>query len=441
MSKKRNMHLEETLIQVKDQPFQIPDNWRWVKLGGLITLISGRDESIKLCNNEGIGIPYIMGASNIRNNDLIIERWIETPTVLGRKGDILISVKGTVGKMVILEQDEVHLSRQIMGIRSNDKTLVKYIYFYIHIYIEKLKQAAKGLIPGISRDDILNAPFPLPPINEQKRIVDKLEHFLSKLDEAKELFEQVKSTSEVRRMAILDKVFRGELHRKSNNTDFNNVDGMNYNIPSDWNWVNVEGVCELIADCPHSTPNYIEDGEYFAIRSSDIRFGKVDVSEAKRVSQDDYLDRTKKNTPQIGDIIYCREGSGAIGKAVGKAGILKDENACLAQRVVLLRPNINKVLPEYLTYVLNSPVMLRQVLLNIAQTTSPRINISTLIKLKIPIAPIELQESIVNFIEKCIEADQEVESNISIQVEKKMEMLKQSIFLKAFRGQLGTNKT
>ncbi|WP_048883274.1 restriction endonuclease subunit S, partial [Bacillus sp. 445_BSPC] len=219
--------------------------------------------------------------------------------------------------------------------------------------------------------------------------------------------------------------------------DDEDLGGVNYPIPSDWSWMSIEEVCELISDCPHSTPKYIEEGQYPAIRSSDIELGKVDIINAKRVSEQDYLDRTKRIEPQKGDIIYCREGSGDVGKAVGKAGLLLDDKVCLAQRVVLLRPNIEQVLPTYFVYALNSPIMLKQVSLNISQTTSPRINISTLRKLSLPIAPPEIQQNIVNIIEKCLDIEQQ--ANNFYKLDGNLDALRQSILAKAFRGELGTN--
>ncbi|NCT37239.1 hypothetical protein GTW56_13320 [Bacillus sp. EB93] len=104
---------------------------------------------------------------------------------------------------------------------------------------------------------------------------------------------------------------------------------------------------------------------------------------------------------------------------------------------MLLRPNIEQVLPTYFVYALNSPIMLKQVPLNISQTTSPRINISTLRKLSLPIAPPEIQQNIVNIIEKCLDIEQQ--ANNFYKLDGNLDALRQSILAKAFRGELGTN--
>ena len=56
-----------------------------IKLKNIIKLISGRDVSVNLCNDKSVGIPYILGASNIRDNKFYVERWIENPVVVQKK--------------------------------------------------------------------------------------------------------------------------------------------------------------------------------------------------------------------------------------------------------------------------------------------------------------------------------------------------------------------
>ncbi|HCX03963.1 MAG TPA: hypothetical protein DHM42_05700 [Clostridiales bacterium] len=170
-------------IKDEEKPFDIPESWEWVRLGKIIDLISGRDLPIAQCNNEKEGIPYIMGASNINNGNLSIERWIEEPKTIAEKRDIIITVKGTVGKIHYLDEFEsVNLSRQVVGIKQIGYDYNYYLFNFLKGYMNQLKKVSQGVIPGISRDDILNVLYPLPPINEQKRIVGKLDNVFSLFD-------------------------------------------------------------------------------------------------------------------------------------------------------------------------------------------------------------------------------------------------------------------
>ena len=156
--------------------FDIPDNWEWCKLENIIELISGRDLKKTQYNDLKKGIPYVTGASNIINNQLLINRWTEEPAVIAIKNDILLSCKGTIGKILILNEDKVHIARQIMSIRLIDETLINrnYIVIFLMYYVTNLINIAKSMIPGISREDVLKINIPLPPLEEQKRIVEKI---------------------------------------------------------------------------------------------------------------------------------------------------------------------------------------------------------------------------------------------------------------------------
>lgn len=107
-------------VSIADEvPFDIPDSWEWVRFSSVIELQSGQDMTPDKYNSDEKGIPYITGASNIDNGKVIINRWTENPRAFAYKGDLLLTCKGTVGTMAILEEPEVHIARQIMAIRSS----------------------------------------------------------------------------------------------------------------------------------------------------------------------------------------------------------------------------------------------------------------------------------------------------------------------------------
>lgn len=165
-------------IEEKDLPFDIPETWKWVRLGDCISLQSGQDLTPQQYNDQQKGIPYITGASNIEENRVLINRWTEGPKSYALKGDLLISCKGTIGKMAILTEEKVHIARQIMGIKPI-MTSTQYIQFFLEQKIPTFKQDAKSFIPGIERNTILTTLIPLPPLAEQKRIVAKIEELLT----------------------------------------------------------------------------------------------------------------------------------------------------------------------------------------------------------------------------------------------------------------------
>ena len=179
--KLKKKDLIETPITEDEIPFDIPESWEWVKFGAVISLLSGRDLAPQDYNDLNNGIPYITGASNFEDGELLINRWTDKPITISRKGDLLITCKGTIGTMAYNDVGEIHIARQVMAINSYFLNL-DYIKYFLMRQVYELEKKAKSIIPGISREDVLNSSFPLPPLAEQKRIVAKIEEVFKEID-------------------------------------------------------------------------------------------------------------------------------------------------------------------------------------------------------------------------------------------------------------------
>ena len=174
-----------TPITDEEIPFDIPENWVWCRLGDCIKLLSGQDLTPDKYNASGKGTIYITGASNIENGRITVNRWTEFPRAIAHKGELLITCKGTIGEMCFLNIDKVHIARQIMSIKEI-LVDIKYVHIFLLSYVNTLKGNAKSMIPGIDRKNVLNALFPLPPLPEQQRIVEKLDQLLPLCDSLSE---------------------------------------------------------------------------------------------------------------------------------------------------------------------------------------------------------------------------------------------------------------
>ena len=159
-------------------PFEIPNTWAWCRLSNLILLLSGRDLEPTQYNSVSNGIPYMTGASNFKDGTLIKNRWTDTPIVISVLGDLLITCKGTIGEMAFNTIGDIHIARQVMALRSSFVDL-NYIQYYLSANIQVLQKQANSMIPGISRDTLLNAIIPLPPLMEQARIVAMIKRLAS----------------------------------------------------------------------------------------------------------------------------------------------------------------------------------------------------------------------------------------------------------------------
>ena len=157
-------------------PFEIPNGWRWARLGCVFELRSGQDFPPEKYNDKSIGTPYITGASNIDGNVIIQNRWTEYPSVIAPEGCLLLVCKGSgVGKMCYMNIPKAHIARQIQAIIPfTTNILIDFLRFAIECRLIEITSQANGVIPGISREATLSFLLPIPPLKEQIRIVEKL---------------------------------------------------------------------------------------------------------------------------------------------------------------------------------------------------------------------------------------------------------------------------
>lgn len=192
-----------------DYPFEIPEDWKWVRLGEIINLLSGRDFEPEEYNNKNLGVPYITGASNFGDNGIIINRWTQNPKCIAKKGDLLLVCKGSgYGTLAYADFNEAHIARQIMSITPvSDFMVLNYIEYILQSNFQFLKSKGKGLIPGIDRGTVLSIPVGVSPLAEQKEIVAKVESMLAKVAELENQIFQRKEYADKLMKSILKDAF------------------------------------------------------------------------------------------------------------------------------------------------------------------------------------------------------------------------------------------
>ena len=147
-------------------------------------------------------------------------------------------------------------------------------------------------------------------------------------------------------------------------------------------------ICELIVDCPHSTA--VDEGKgYPLVRTPNIGKGRLIYQGMHRVSEDVYLQRNKRATPQEDDLIFAREAT-----AGNVALIQEGEKVCLGQRTVLIRPNKALVNPAFLTYFLLAPKQQYNLLSTANGATVAHVNLPTIRNLKLELPDLAVQRRI-----------------------------------------------
>lgn len=180
-------------------------------MGEIIKLFSGQDLKSTEYNSIENGIPYITGASNFDSEKILINRWTDKPTVIAQTGDVLITCKGSVGKTAIADFESAHIARQVMALRITAEASNFFIHYFLKLKYDELKSYERGIIPGISRKNILNLTINLPPLEEQKEIARLLDSVISKEKRVKEIAEKTLQQIDALKKNILVRAFRGEL--------------------------------------------------------------------------------------------------------------------------------------------------------------------------------------------------------------------------------------
>ena len=196
--------LEQALIPNWDEPYKLPENWCWVKLGTICSLEKGE-------KSEGKELVYLdaktlrgMGEPQFRNSGIVVN-----------KDQKVILVDGENSGEVFVVPCQVYMGSTFKIISMSDKVNEMYIRYFIDHNRDKLRNNKIGsAIPHLNKELFYGLELPFPPFSEQSRIVNHIEYLFAKLDEAKEKAQDVVDGFETRRAAVLHKAFSGALTAK-----------------------------------------------------------------------------------------------------------------------------------------------------------------------------------------------------------------------------------
>jgi type I restriction enzyme S subunit len=281
-----------------------------------------------------------------------------------------------------------------------------------HDFVNLCQAASVGTTNRIrlKEDKFLATKIPLPPLEEQRRIVARIEELAAKIEEARGL--RRKAVEEIRVLT-------------------NSVMRRGFSSNSEYPLVPLESVCTSIIDNLHSNPVYADQG-IPCVRSPDVGWGKLYLDTALRTNEEEYIRRTVRGEPRADDIVLVREGGGT-----GKAAIVEEgQQFSLGQRVMMLRPNKQAVIPKFFLYQLLSPVIYEDQVLPLSKgSASPHLNISALRNFIFLLLPLTEQRRIVAYLDDLqskVDALKELQNETQVE----LDSLLPSVLDKAFRGEL-----
>ena len=429
---------EKPLAEISEDevPFDIPESWKWVKVGNVGSWSSGATPSRTNPAYYGGTIPWLktgdLNDGFIKKipefiTDLALEK---TSVRLNPVGSVLMAMYGaTIGKLGILDISAT-TNQACCACIPYEGMHNKYLFYYLmSMRRSYIGMAEGGAQPNISKEKIVNSLIPLPPLAEQKRIVAKIEELIPLVDRYAAAYEKLEQFNakfpEDMKKSILQYAIQGKLveQRPEEGTGeelYQQIQAekqhliaekkikkekplpeiaeneIPFDIPESWKWVRLNNIAESIVDCPHSTPKYLDmETEYCTIDTNCID-GKGDITKWRYVDADTYTARIARLTPQKDDIVYTREGS------ICRAAILPEgPKVCLGQRVMLIR-SANGVFPQFIRRLLMSPMVIRKLTEQQKGIGAKHVNVSDVCNLILPLPPLAEQERIVAKLEEIL---------------------------------------
>ena len=148
----------------------IPAQWDARPLRDNVSLLSGHHVLAEQCNSEGVGTPYLTGPADFPNGRIEQTKYTANPSTLCAAGDILVTVKGSGAGTLIEANAEYCISRQLMAIRTSGWS-ERFLFYSLAQNSSRIRAASTGLIPGLSRSDILDQKLPIPSDPAEQRAI------------------------------------------------------------------------------------------------------------------------------------------------------------------------------------------------------------------------------------------------------------------------------
>ena len=358
----------------------------------------------------------------------------------------MLTCKGTVGTMAVLQEPQVHIARQIMAIRPISESYVPYIQLVMDTLVENLKAAAKSMIPGIAREDVLQSLFPVPPVSEQKRIVQKISELSPWLEQYAAADTKLLSLNtafpEALKKSILQEAVQGKLvpqdpsdepaeallerirvekqrlikegkikkdkHEsvifRRDNSHYEKLDGVErciddelpFEIPESWEWVRLGAVLEIARG---GSPRPIQ--QYLTTEPDGINWIKIgDTDKGGK-----YIYKTKEKIRPEGVAKSRMVHSGDFlltnSMSFGRPYILKTDG-CIHDGWLVLSNRFDCYSVDFLYYILSSPFAYYQFCDSVSGAVVKNLNSDKVANTLFPLPPLSEQVRIVQRIEKLL---------------------------------------
>lgn len=381
-------------------PFAIPEKWKWVRLSDLVLKHLGGGTPSKLNASFWNGdIPWasvkdLKGTVLSTTQDSITEEGLNNSSSnLIPAGTVIVCTRMGLGKVAI-NTVPVAINQDLRALFLSEKIDKNY---FLHFYSGMNIEGAGTTVKGIKLTELLNLPISLPPVEEQIRIVAKLEEAFAEIDRAEKAYEELQTLAGVLRGQILQEAIKGKLVPQRAEEGVveqigSALDERPFEIPKSWKWRALDEIFKFV-DYRGKTPTKTTDGVRL-ITASNVRQGYVDHKRIEFISSEEYIDRQNRGISKKGDILFTTEAP------LGNVALADLDVYSAGQRVITLQTDSEN--KKLLMYFMLSPYFQKALKNNATGTTAQGIKAARLKKLMLPVPPVEEQARIASKVEELL---------------------------------------
>jgi type I restriction enzyme S subunit len=383
-------------------------NWEIKTIGDVCKVIAGQSPEGKYYNSDGNGMPFYQGKKEY-GEKFIGEptTWTTVITKEAEANDILMSVRAPVGPINFATQ-KICIGRGLAAIRASKAIDIEFLFNFLLKHESEIVGNSGAVFNSINKAQIEAIEIPLPPLQEQQRIVAILDEAFAAIAKAKANAEQNLKNAKELFESYLQGVFEN----------------------GNWEKVKLSELAKDITDGDHMPPPKSEEGfPFITISNINKQNRQIDFSDTFKVPKE-YFDKLKENRrPKKGDVLYTVTGSYGI-----PVLIEDDFEFCFQRHIGLIRPKEN-VNSKWLYYWILSPNAFFQANDTATGTAQKTVSLTALRNFMLPKMTLKTQQSIVQKLD-ALNAETKKLENIYQQKINDLEELKKSILQKAFSGEL-----
>ncbi len=397
--------------------------WKEVTLSTISTIEMGQSPSSSTYNSQGVGLPFFQGKTEFGKFHPTAKKWCSSPNKIANIGDILLSIRAPVGPINIADQN-CAIGRGLAAIQAKPGVEIGYIAHFLRSSEKKLASMATGsTFPAVTGKVVRELPILLPPTNEQRRIADKLDRVLARVDAANEHLSRVAPLIKRFRQSVLAAATSGRL-------------------TEDWRkhgeykttTVRMDDIGKVTGGLTKNAKRAELPLRKAYLRVANVYSNEVRLEEVLEIglTESEY----EKTKLAYGDLLIV-EGNGSIDQ-IGRVAMWKDElPECSHQNHLIRwrRSNLN-IVPEFILAYLLSPSGRTQIISAASSTSGLHtLSVSKISALELNIPPVEEQSEIVRRVEKLFAFADRLEERLS-KAQAAVQKLTPALLAKAFRGEL-----